>query len=1420
MNKLTKKIVAIVTTVTCAVWMMGPGVANALTASELQSLIDDLLAQIATLQSQLVELEGGTTATISGCTITSFDRALKVGMSGDDVNCLQIVLNSASDTQIAESGVGSPGSETSYFGPLTKGGVVKFQEKYASDILASWGLTVGTGFVGSTTRAKLNELLTAAPAEEEEEEGEQEEEEEQEEVSTGEATISLAAITPNAAQIALNAQNAISAKFKFTGGDEGVTITKIAIKRGGVSADADVSSIKLYDGITQLGSTQALNTNTHKATFSSLNWEIPAGEVKYLTVKVTIAAKGTATVGDSIKLGFASAADITSDGTLTGTFPLYGNAMTLAGISVGELFLATTTAPAAATVLSGATDVEIASFKLTASSTEAVDIHSLSITHVGSAAADDVSNIKLKIAGVQYGDTVVKMDAENKATFDFSDDPIGILAGSNKTIYAYCDIAAGIWTSRTVIFEVTQYTDVTVYGANSGGSIAATHADDHDFLKSTGNTMTIGQGTLTVNIDASLNPASQTYVKGTENRLFSAFKFTTGAREGVRVSKLKLKNNSGSGSATDISNITLWDGSTQIAGPASLIGSYVTFGANTVGWDDPGLFDVEKSSNKTITVRADVPTGATADNTIDLDIAAYSDIWIDGLDSQYDITQNTTNISLTSGNANTHTIGSSGALALSLSAQTPPAQTYIKGSTEQEFLRVNLTADSGEDITVTALVFDLWEGSSDACESGELTNVKVLKSDGSQYGSTVASPTTEAAFSETITVPASETVTLRVLADIPSNTGLAATGAFITMTDADDITSTGASSAAEITETGFAVTGKTMAVGEGSLSISAAATPGDQTQIIGAENVSLVGLVFTCGVAEDVRVTKVKLTGIEDSNKEITSDLSHITLYDGATALTSQLPFDTNASTVTFTASEFLNSQGFEISKGQQKIITVKAKLDSTGTATHAVALGIATTTDFAGRESTTTDVTFVGLESNTTPATDLSFGSNLGGVNYSPVGHADVKYVTLADKGTLTVADNADTPVSNIVTVGGYGVGREDVVFLKLDFTANREDIDIKSIQIDRQGSALAYDDDFISVSLWDGTTQLGYDQSLVNLGVDYSSTTFNFPAGSYWTIPAGETKVLTVKADLNGVKTADQKGVLTGDAPKLCVISGAHLDDQNNLMIDSIGVSSGKTIHAASSSDICGNEQILHQSKPTLASASLPSTVYGAKTATLYRWTVTADDKGAIGWKKVIFDVSGSITHSDETFTVGYGVTLANTASSSAIFMGTTTGGNISEMTPTILIATSTMHIYNVATGIEVEPTTTDSGFYVYNYVTDGGARVSFTAKDEEIIAAGETKTYELKGTITKAGAAGDSLSFNITKRSTATSTGTLKTVIGGGWEGGSAGYSYVTSTAPTFVWTDRSGAGATHSQSTADWSVDYKVSGLSTETLTLSK
>ncbi len=133
---------------------------RAQSTEDLQQMINDLLAQIAALQSQVGQ--GGSSVASGVCPFT-WTRDLSQGSTGADVMKLQQFLNADADTRVAASGPGSVGMETEYFGPMTAAAVSKMQVKYRAEILSPAGLVNPTGFFGPSSRAKAN-ALCAAPA--------------------------------------------------------------------------------------------------------------------------------------------------------------------------------------------------------------------------------------------------------------------------------------------------------------------------------------------------------------------------------------------------------------------------------------------------------------------------------------------------------------------------------------------------------------------------------------------------------------------------------------------------------------------------------------------------------------------------------------------------------------------------------------------------------------------------------------------------------------------------------------------------------------------------------------------------------------------------------------------------------------------------------------------------------------------------------------------------------------------------------------------------------------------------------------------------------------------------------------------------------------------------------------------------------
>ena len=120
-------------------------------------LISLLLSKIEELKRQIAEAQAKINAILierGQISCQRFEKDLFFGIRNDfEVRCLQEFLKSQGQDVYPE------GLVTGNFLFLTKLAVIRFQERYAAEILAPLSLEKGTGYVGQMTRTKLNELL-------------------------------------------------------------------------------------------------------------------------------------------------------------------------------------------------------------------------------------------------------------------------------------------------------------------------------------------------------------------------------------------------------------------------------------------------------------------------------------------------------------------------------------------------------------------------------------------------------------------------------------------------------------------------------------------------------------------------------------------------------------------------------------------------------------------------------------------------------------------------------------------------------------------------------------------------------------------------------------------------------------------------------------------------------------------------------------------------------------------------------------------------------------------------------------------------------------------------------------------------------------------------------------------------------------
>jgi hypothetical protein len=878
--------------------LVAPVSANALTIADLQAQIQALMAQLNQLQ--------GTTGTTTGnvpavCAGVTFTRNLTTGSTGSDVKCLQAVLNLSASTQVATTGAGSPGAETTYFGSRTLAAVRAYQSAQGF---------IPANQVGPMTRAKLNAYLgggtggTLPPVI----------------VPTGAGlTVQLASNNPASGTVILAQGLAPLAKFTFTNGDNAeVKITNFKVNRIGVSLDTSFSNIYLFNGAVRL--TDAATVSSGVVTFndSAGLFTVPAGGA----VTITVAADLNATAGQTLGVSINAATSITTNASsVKGTFPISGNLMTAAtATGAGVEFTATTT-PTTNTSLTPQNDY-IVWQNSAVITTRAVDFTRVAFKMVGSAKTADLQNFRLYVDGVQAGSTIANLDANNYVTFDLTGSPRRLEAGS-RVIKLMADIIGG--SSLNFKFRISVSADANFvdsqYNVNTAPTTATT-TGSFTVADVTSGVQTIASGTLT--FTKKTDSPSGNVVNTASNQTLGKFTLTA-AGERVKVESLYVRiiftNVTGTDDCTAASTVCTTAASMLLRNGMLLangvqIGSTTSISPVAAGtlFSPGSSLIVEPGSPVTLEVRGDIYDATGTYNDIDATDTLQVRIVAGSSNAQGLVSLSSLSTPSASTDGNTLTV-KTGSLSLSVDPAYT-AQTVVAPITAYKLAAFNLAANTTEAVNISTIQVDLDDVSSYA------SNLYLKY--GTQITSVQPSITSYTkSWSINYNLPAGTTIPVEVYADVSS-----------LMTAGDGVASvlvsgTTASSATAVnTNTNTVLAGQTINFSTGTFAAAFASTPQNQA-VRGGQEVEIGRWKFTSDYQE-YTIQEIKIDPDLGANSSTNAEdaIVSLTLKDGSTVLGTQSfnNVDTNGSTGGY----YFTGLSVKVPAGTSKTLTAVATMTVT----------------------------------------------------------------------------------------------------------------------------------------------------------------------------------------------------------------------------------------------------------------------------------------------------------------------------------------------------------------------------------------------------------------------------------------------------------------------------------------------------------
>lgn len=843
----------------------------------------------------------------------NFTRNLFRRTSGEDVKCLQTYLNSAG-FKLADAGPGSPGDETTFFGPLTQNAVSRWQ--------AAQNVSPTAGFFGPISRAKYKAVIVVAPPAPTPTPTPTP-------PPTGGAVVSVAPVSSQPAST-LVPQNAARVPFTqmtlIANPDQDVTIRSVTIELHGFANTAALDRVMLIDeNKLQIGNTRSFNAN-RQAVFTE-QFTLAKGASRTITIAADAASSLSAYQGQSARIAVVALEAQTAthesfqvpiDTAIVGNDMTFNSTLSIGSLSANR---GTTDPGSAQTKEVGGTNITFAAVRVTAGSEEDVILEGIRWNQAGSAAPSDLANVKVVVDNASYPATV---GADGKTYTALISGGITIPKGNTKEIAIMGDILGG--SLRTINFDIQKKTDVIAKGKTFGYYITTTggsagsasegnfSSDQEPFYN--GFTLTISQGNLNVERSNSV-PAGNIAVE-ISNAALGAFSMEARG-EPIQVSKIILTLTvTGSGAATNISNIAIYDENGRIvAGPRDATAATVTF---TDSWTIP-------TGKHTYTVRGKLSTAFANSDTVTVSLTPSTDITARG-----ETTGNTvTPAPSSSVSASKQTVQGS-SLVVSVSTS-PSAQTVVKGTSNFVFARYVFDASaSGEDIRVSSLKLRDTYASAGA---NNLSNCKLM--DGTTVlntGGNSVDPSLDGTSPDDITfrfntpliVAKGAMKTIALTCNISSSATTASTHAWgINSGVSGSVSATGATSGATIAPSVVTDTGSTMTIAaNGSIAVTLdASSPSERYALAGSAD-TLISVLKLEAQSEDMKVNKIAL--ILNTATAGLADVSRVSVWDGATKVGEGIITASNGKvTVRFT-------QDFIVPKDSTKQLNVRADMSALGT--------------------------------------------------------------------------------------------------------------------------------------------------------------------------------------------------------------------------------------------------------------------------------------------------------------------------------------------------------------------------------------------------------------------------------------------------------------------------------------------------------